>query len=163
MKITSFYPRSPGPRDDTSAIRLNFPLSLLTFACFSIPKMMAAARRIALRAGRTATKRNLHLTRHLSTATVSPPPPLVGSAPEYPRHLIIHASQQATDWPSHLESTSQLYKELGARWAKHPELKKLGFGLSDAGTRQQHTEKAERWDRNRARFEEPPAGQPEER
>jgi hypothetical protein len=89
-------------------------------------------------------------------------PALVGTAPEYQRHLILHAPQLVRDFPSHLESTSKLYKELGARFSKHPVLSKSGFGMSEAGTREQG-EQPEKWDSSRSRFEEPAEGQEEER
>ncbi|BGP25330.1 ferredoxin [Rhodotorula toruloides] len=78
-------------------------------------------------------------------------PPVIGSAPQYPRHLVIHTPHPTSTWPSHLESVSHLYRELGQRWAKHPELSKLGFGMSDGGTGPVE----EQWDSRKSKFDEP--------
>ncbi|CEQ41980.1 SPOSA6832_03762 [Sporobolomyces salmonicolor] len=94
-----------------------------------------------------------------STASSSSTPPLIGSAPYYPRHLVIHTPHPSSSWPSHLESTSRLYKELGKRWAGHPELSKLGFGVTDGGKATE--EKGAEWSPERTKFDEPPEG-PEE-
>ncbi|SCV69842.1 BQ2448_1236 [Microbotryum intermedium] len=91
-------------------------------------------------------------------------PALIGSAPQLKRHLVIHTHHDASTWPSHLESTSALYKQLGQRWAKLPQLSKLGFGMSDLGSRKGKgaMDQVGRWDRTTNRFEEPKASAPEE-
>lgn len=87
-------------------------------------------------------------------------PPVIGSAPQYPRHLVIHTPHPTSTWPSHLESVSRLYRELGQRWGKHPELSKLGFGMSEGGSGSVE----QRWDSTRSKFDapaEPDAGKEE--
>ncbi|ORY89767.1 Sucrase/ferredoxin-like-domain-containing protein [Leucosporidium creatinivorum] len=120
-----------------------------------------AQRTLHATAARTSLRIARPCSRALSTPSSSSLPPLVGTAPEYKRHLILHVNQEAKDWPSHLDSTSKLYKELGERFGKHPVLSKSGFGVSDAGTRQQG-EKPEKWDSSRPRFEEPVEGKEQE-
>ncbi|BGP32809.1 hypothetical protein JCM10296v2_004593 [Rhodotorula toruloides] len=78
-------------------------------------------------------------------------PPVIGSAPQYPRHLVIHTPHPTSTWPSHLESVSRLYRELGRRWAKHPELSKLGFGMSDGGSGPVEA----LWEPAKSKFDEP--------
>lgn len=83
-------------------------------------------------------------------------PPLIGSAPSYPRHLVIHTPQRSTAWPSHLESVSPLYKHLGEQWSKSSEtrLKELGFGVSEGGDKA--TGQSEVWDPSKSKFDQPP-------
>ncbi|GAA5871484.1 hypothetical protein JCM16303_000768 [Sporobolomyces ruberrimus] len=83
-------------------------------------------------------------------------PPLIGSAPSYPRHLVIHTPQRSTAWPSHLESVSPLYKHLGEKWSKSSEtrLKELGFGVSEGGDKA--TGQSEVWDPSKSKFDQPP-------
>lgn len=69
-----------------------------------------------------------------------------------PRHLVLHTPHPTATWPSHLDSTSPLYRSLAQRWAKHPQLSKLGFAVSDAGK----GPVAQPWDPKRAKFDEPP-------
>ncbi|GAA5826601.1 hypothetical protein JCM5353_008924 [Sporobolomyces roseus] len=92
-------------------------------------------------------------SRFLSTSnSTSSIPPLIGTAPYYPRHLIIHTPHPSKTWPSHLESTSELYETLSKRWNKLQGLKDLGFAFSESMT----LGKAEKeWDPNRNRFQSP--------
>lgn len=92
------------------------------------------------------------------SAPLAAPPPVIGSGPAYPRHLLIHANQPATSWPSHLEAVSPLYRQLGKRFAAHPGLAKLGFSFTDAGN--EPVEK--QWDATRSKFDEPREGGGEE-
>ncbi|GAA5890681.1 hypothetical protein JCM8208_004960 [Rhodotorula glutinis] len=87
-------------------------------------------------------------------------PPIVGTAPDMHRHLVLHTPHPTATWPSHLDSISPLYRTLAQRWAKHPQLSKLGFAVSDAG----NGPVAQPWDPNRGKFDEPPTqqGAPEE-
>jgi len=87
-----------------------------------------------------------------STAAPGTVPPIVGTAPDMPRHLVLHTPHPTATWPSHLDSTSPLYRALAQRWAKHPQLSKLGFAISDAGK----GPVAQPWDPKRAKFDEPP-------
>lgn len=105
---------------------------------------------------RSSCSRQLRSARALSTKPFGIPA-LVGSAPVYPRHLILHVPQKVADFPSHLESTSKLYAELGKRWGKHEVLSKLGFGVAEGDG-----EAVQKWDSSRSRFEQP-EGQEEER
>ena len=108
----------------------------------------------------------LQVMRRMSTsttrraATSSPTsfkiPAVVGTAPVTKRHLILHTNHAASTWPSHLESVSELYRDLG----KRKKLEGLGYNVSDAAMGKSGTEMA--WDPTRARFEEPPSGQSEE-
>ncbi|BGP16906.1 hypothetical protein JCM10213v2_004914 [Rhodosporidiobolus nylandii] len=75
-----------------------------------------------------------------------------------PRHLLIHTPHPSSTWPSHLESTSRLYREVGKQWAKDDKLSKIGFNMTDGG---QGTVEQE-WDPSRPKFEEPPEGGAEE-
>ncbi|BGP40817.1 hypothetical protein JCM10450v2_004820 [Rhodotorula kratochvilovae] len=75
-----------------------------------------------------------------------------------PRHLLIHAPHPSATWPSHLDSTSPLYRTLADRWGKHPELSKLGFGMTDAGTGPVGQE----WDPQRSKLDKPDEGAAEE-
>ncbi|GJN91172.1 hypothetical protein Rhopal_004190-T1 [Rhodotorula paludigena] len=93
------------------------------------------------------------------SASLAAPPPVIGSGPAYPRHLLIHANQPATRWPSHLEAVSPLYRQLGKRFAAHPDLAKLGFSFTDAG----NWPVEEQWDAARTKFDEPREGGGEER
>ncbi|GAA6007049.1 uncharacterized protein JCM10292_003441 [Rhodotorula paludigena] len=93
------------------------------------------------------------------SAPLAAPPPVIGSGPAYPRHLLIHANQPATSWPSHLEAVSPLYRQLGKRFAAHPGLAKLGFSFTDAGSEPVE----EQWDVTRSKFDEPREGGREER
>ncbi|GAA6032585.1 hypothetical protein JCM8097_004828 [Rhodosporidiobolus ruineniae] len=87
-----------------------------------------------------------------SSSSSSSPPPVIGSAPSMPRHLLIHTPHPVPTWPSHLNAVSPLYAGLGERWAKHPELSRLGFNFTDAGK----GEAREAWDPTRSKFEKPP-------
>lgn len=145
------------PRIETRANGLSrFPTYLILL---DSPEMVATLMQLS-----SAARSSLRIARPCSRALSTPSslPPLVGTAPEYQRHLMLHCNQEVRDFPSHLESTSKLYKELGKRFSKHPVLSKSGFGVSDAGTRQQG-EKPENWDSSRPRFEEPVEGKEEER
>lgn len=87
-------------------------------------------------------------------------PAVVGTAPVMDRHLILHVNHEASTWPSHLESTSELYRELGKRTSK--KLKGLGFNVSDAAMSVQGTRRGQvSWDPARSRFEPPMEGQDE--
>ncbi|GAA5891716.1 hypothetical protein JCM6882_006179 [Rhodosporidiobolus microsporus] len=105
--------------------------------------------------------------RHFSPSVLSaaPPrsssiPPVVGSGGTYPRHLLLHTPHPASTWPSHLDSTSALYREMNKRWAKHPELSRIGFNFTDAGAGEVMA--GQEWDAGRNKFEQPPEGQEEE-
>ncbi|GAA6006974.1 hypothetical protein JCM11491_001460 [Sporobolomyces phaffii] len=100
-------------------------------------------------------------TRYSSSAASIGPPPLIGSAPHYPRHLVIHTPHLSRTWPSHLESVSFLYKHLGTRWTQspHAQLKQLGFGVSE-GVETRET--GATWDPERSKFETPPPESTEE-
>lgn len=93
-------------------------------------------------------------------------PAVVGTAPVMTRHLILHSNHEPKTWPSHLESTSEVYKELGKRASGGQQLAGLGFNLSDAGvtgaSRTGDSARRVDWDRSRSRFEDPPTGQEEE-
>lgn len=69
-------------------------------------------------------------------------PATLGTAPAYSRHLLLRTPHPSSSWPARFESVSPLYKALGERWGKHPELKKLGFSFADGGL----GEGTEKWD-----------------
>ncbi|GAA6048485.1 hypothetical protein JCM3770_003781 [Rhodotorula araucariae] len=102
-----------------------------------------------------AARRSFASTRSPCSPVV---PPVVGSAPQMPRHLLIHAPHPTNTWPSHLDSTSPLYRALAQRWATHPELSKLGFGVTDAGTGPIDVA----WDPKRSKLDKPDDGPAEE-
>ncbi|GAA5854128.1 hypothetical protein JCM8547_008239 [Rhodosporidiobolus lusitaniae] len=100
---------------------------------------------------------------HRSSSSTSSPssiPPVVGTAPSSPRHLLIHTPHPDSTWPSHLDSVSPLYRTLGQRWAKSDskELRELGFNFTDAGKGAERKE----WDKEIGRFERPEEGGEEE-
>ncbi|GAA5924077.1 hypothetical protein JCM3775_005589 [Rhodotorula graminis] len=101
-------------------------------------------------------------SRPSSTSAPAPAtvPPIVGTAPDMPRHLVLHTPHPTASWPSHLDSTSTLYRTLAQRWAHHPKLSKLGFAVSDAGKGPVD----QPWDPSRGKFDvpPPPEGAPEE-
>ncbi|KAI5480173.1 ferredoxin [Pseudohyphozyma bogoriensis] len=68
-----------------------------------------------------------------TTARTSKAKELVGSAPFYTRHLVIHTPHPPSTWPSRIESASPLYVGLAERWGRHEELSKVGFAFSDGG------------------------------
>ncbi|GAA5836606.1 hypothetical protein JCM11251_002675 [Rhodosporidiobolus azoricus] len=105
--------------------------------------------------------------RHFSSSSIStlpssssPVPPLIGSGGAYPRHVLIHSPHPASTWPAHIGSTSKLFAEIGKRWAKHPDLSKVGYNFTDAG--EGEVKEGEQWDITRNKFEQPPEGGPEE-
>lgn len=110
--------------------------------------------------------RPIRLTQHLSKlcrsfSSTTSPPPLVGTAPAYARHLILHGPPNShSSWPSHLESVSPLLKQLGARWGKHPELRKLGFTFAEGKVGTKVVGGA--WGKTSGRFKEPQEGAEEE-
>ena len=55
------------------------------------------------------TRRILSI-RFNSTSTILPP--LLGTAPQYTRHLILYTQHTVETWPSHIESVSPLLKAL---------------------------------------------------
>ncbi|GAA5977944.1 hypothetical protein JCM11641_004340 [Rhodosporidiobolus odoratus] len=92
-----------------------------------------------------------------STSSDSSIPAVIGTAPQMQRHLLVHTPQSADSWPSHLDSASSLYRQLGNLWSTNPDLQHIGFNFTDAGAG-----KAQPWDKNRTKFEKPDeAGEPE--
>lgn len=94
-----------------------------------------------------------------SSSSASAVPKVIGSAPTYSRHLVIHTTHPSATWPSHLESVSPLYKELGKRWSQDERFKTVGFGFSEGGpTPAEDQDSLERWDSTRSKFEAPTSG-----
>ncbi|GAA6002923.1 hypothetical protein JCM10207_001899 [Rhodosporidiobolus poonsookiae] len=75
-------------------------------------------------------------------------PPVVGTGGDSQRQLLLHTPHPYSEWPSHLNSVSPLYAELGRR----PQLGKLAFNFTDAGSGPVEQE----WDPKRPKFEKPP-------
>ncbi|GAA5905883.1 uncharacterized protein JCM6883_002483 [Sporobolomyces salmoneus] len=96
-----------------------------------------------------------------SSSSASQIPLVIASAPTYSRHLVIHTPHPASTWPSHLESISPLYRELGKRWSKDERFKDVGFGVSEGGNRNVDT-RTEEWDKRKSKFEAPKEGETEE-
>lgn len=71
-------------------------------------------------------------SRLLSTA----PPQVIGSAPQYTRHLILEASapipSRSVDWPARLEALSPAYTKMTERWRRLPGLEGLGSSFCEA-------------------------------
>lgn len=79
--------------------------------------------------------------------------PLIGSAPFYQRHLILRTNRSPKEsWPSHFESTSRLYAELGKLCGNDARLKDVGFNFAQAPNT---GEEQATWNPARPRFESP--------
>jgi hypothetical protein len=59
-----------------------------------------------------------------STSTILPP--LIGTAPQYTRHLILYTQHTVETWPSHIESVSPLLTALSAL-----KMTKLGITMAE--------------------------------
>lgn len=78
---------------------------------------------------------------------------LIGSAPKYSHHLIIHGPSYKT-WPSHFESVSPLFKALSSKFGNHENPKlRLGFTYADLGGVK--TSKDRGWDNMKGKLDEP--------
>ncbi|GAA6063088.1 hypothetical protein JCM10212_005151 [Sporobolomyces blumeae] len=107
-------------------------------------------------------RRTFASSRSRPSSSSDAPPPVVGTAPYYSRHLVIHTPHDPKTWPSHLEATSNLYKQLGKRWGADERMSNLGFGVADGARTDDATiGQGVKWDPSRTKFDEPPAG-PEE-
>lgn len=94
-----------------------------------------------------------------SYSTVSTTPKLlIGSAPNYSKHLIIQGPSYLT-WPSHFESVSPLFVALGKLASEQAEsksgsgLNRLGFTFADFGG--SLTGKDRGWNKLTSKFETP--------
>ena len=140
---------------DFSNFSLPFrPLTLDYLLCFI--ELVLLTIEMLLHSIRPLLRPSSSTQRFLSTCStsLSSIPPLIGSAPYYTRHLVIHTPHSSKTWPSHLESTSQLYSHLSKRWSKLQGFKELGFAFSEEGG--DLGDKVEKeWDPMRNRFESP--------
>lgn len=101
-----------------------------------------------------------------SLASAAPPPvrvpaELCGSAPSLTRHLVLNTSHSHLTWPSHIESVSPLYRELGARWGMKSGFSDLGFAFTDAGFAQGGGAGEKEWDPETPRVETPETSEEE--
>ncbi|GAA5992054.1 hypothetical protein JCM5350_000556 [Sporobolomyces pararoseus] len=101
------------------------------------------------------SKRSIRFSSSASSPSSFTIPRLIGSAPEYSRHLVIHTPHASNTWPSHLESVSPLYRELGKRFGSEARYKGMGFGMSEGGPLRQDGSEVEKWDPNRSKFDSP--------
>ncbi|GAA5962766.1 hypothetical protein JCM3765_001507 [Sporobolomyces pararoseus] len=99
--------------------------------------------------------RSIRFSSSSSSPSSSSIPRLIGSAPEYSRHLVIHTPHASSTWPSHLESVSPLYKELGKRFGTEARYKGVGFGMSEGGSLRTDGSEVEKWDPKRSKFDSP--------
>lgn len=93
-----------------------------------------------------------------SSAAAPPIPPVVATAPELTRHLLIHTPHPSATWPSHLSAVSPLYQALAE--LKDPALKGFGFNYTDAGNGD--VAEGQEWDPRAGKFDAPKEGQLEE-
>lgn len=100
------------------------------------------------------------INRTYSTSSTIKESILLGSAPQYSHHLIIHGPSFKT-WPSHFESVSPLFKALSSRFGNHqnPNMK-LGFTFADLGGVK--TSKDRGWDNMKGKLDEPEVQEEEE-
>ncbi|GAA5935241.1 uncharacterized protein JCM15063_000979 [Sporobolomyces koalae] len=118
---------------------------------------MLTTQTLRLRIRRSAFAPNVWMRRSSSQANV---PAVIGSAPEYSRHLVIHSAHPASTWPSHLESTSPLFRELARRWTTASDgtpapLRSLGFTFSE-DLKSEHAVR-QPWDPSRSKFDQLPS------
>jgi len=81
------------------------------------------------------------LRRSVATSEI---PPLIGTAPQHKRHLIISTPVPAKDWPSRLETVSPLAAELNLRWPSKA-IQGLGHSFAEATHTHEPSTEGQSW------------------